>query len=290
MDEHDVNRQPKPFVFILMPFDKKFEDVYQLGIRAACEAVGAHCERVDEQVFEGGILDRIYNQISRADIIVAEMTDRSPNVFYEVGYAHALGKRAILITQSADSIPFDLQNYPHVIYEGRITHLTPQLITRLRWCIEHPRQSLAIADPVLNVFHNGTDVAAAGIVRLPCPNRYTGFLHLQLDLNNAGNQVYVSGSIRAGLITPAKLWNSRDTERIIPIGDGTYLHVLHQLDGMFPGEWRSASCSIGASAGPSVFGSKNEYLDPGEVFSVTLRLFTQLGPKNVNFAIELVPQ
>ena len=82
--------KPKPFVFVLMPFAEQFDDVYQLGIKAACEEAGAYCERVDEQIFEEIILSRVYNQITKADLIVAEMTGRNPNVFYEVGYALAL--------------------------------------------------------------------------------------------------------------------------------------------------------------------------------------------------------
>ena len=50
---------PKPFVFVLMPFDAKFDDVYNLGIKAACEEAGAYAERVDEQIFEESILQRI---------------------------------------------------------------------------------------------------------------------------------------------------------------------------------------------------------------------------------------
>jgi len=87
---------PKPFVFVLMPFDPSFEDIYNLGIKAACHDAGAYCERVDEQIFQDSVLERIYNQISKADIIVADMTGKNPNVFYEAGYAHALGKSTIL--------------------------------------------------------------------------------------------------------------------------------------------------------------------------------------------------
>lgn len=47
---------PKPFVFVLMPFCDEFKDVYELGIKAACKEVGAYCERVDEQIFEGSIV------------------------------------------------------------------------------------------------------------------------------------------------------------------------------------------------------------------------------------------
>ena len=47
---------PKPFVFVLMPFREDFNDIYALGIKAACDAAGAYCERVDEQIFMGSIL------------------------------------------------------------------------------------------------------------------------------------------------------------------------------------------------------------------------------------------
>lgn len=80
---------PKPFVFVLMPFAQEFDDIYKFGIKGAAQEVGAYAERVDEQMFVEGILERIFNQISKADVIVADMTGRNPNVFYEVGYAHA---------------------------------------------------------------------------------------------------------------------------------------------------------------------------------------------------------
>ncbi len=106
-----------------MPFEKEFDDVYQLGIKEACKEAGAYCERVDEQLFHESILDRIYNQISKADVVIADMTGRNPNVFYEAGYAHALGKKVILVTQNSEDIPFDLKHYPHIIYQGRITDI-----------------------------------------------------------------------------------------------------------------------------------------------------------------------
>lgn len=106
---------PKPFCFVLMPFSEAFDDVYRLGIKDACASAGAYCERVDEQIFHERILDRVYNQIAKADLVIADMTNRNANVFYEVGYAHALGKLTILLTQNADDIPFDLKHFPHII-------------------------------------------------------------------------------------------------------------------------------------------------------------------------------
>ncbi len=118
---------PKPFCFVLMPLDASFNDIYEYGIKGACSDVGVYCERLDEQNFMGSMLDRIYNQISRADILIADLTAKNPNVFYEVGYAHALGKTVILLTQCADDIPFDLKHFPHIIYGTQIKDLRTKL-------------------------------------------------------------------------------------------------------------------------------------------------------------------
>jgi len=131
---------PKPFVFVLMPIDEKFADIYKFGIKGAAEDVGAYAERLDEQIFVEGMLDRIFNQISKADLIVADMTGRNPNVFYEVGYAHALGKITLLLTQDAADIPFDLKHRQHTVYGGKIELLRKELADRLRWGIAESRR------------------------------------------------------------------------------------------------------------------------------------------------------
>jgi hypothetical protein len=135
-----TSTQPKPFVFVLMPFDSAFDDIYKFGIKGAADDVGAYAERVDEQMYAGGILDRIFNQISKADAIVADMTGRNPNVFYEVGYAHALGKVVLLLTQNADDIPFDLKHQPHIVYGGKIETLRTALAPKLQWAIAESRK------------------------------------------------------------------------------------------------------------------------------------------------------
>lgn len=131
-----MNNKPKPFVFVLMPFSSDFDDIYKLGIKAAATDAEAYAERLDEQIFDEGMLDRIFNQINKADIVVADMTDRNPNVFYEVGYAHALGKKIILLTKKSDDIPFDLKHQQHLVYEGSITKLKELLTKKIKWAIE----------------------------------------------------------------------------------------------------------------------------------------------------------
>jgi hypothetical protein len=123
----------KIFAFVLMPFDKAFDDIYKLGVKETANRLGILAERVDEQIFSEGILARIYHQIEVADIIVADMTGQNPNVFYEVGYAHAKGKLCILMTQKTSDIPFDLKHHRHIVYGSSIQTLRTTLSDELNW-------------------------------------------------------------------------------------------------------------------------------------------------------------
>ncbi|HKO57266.1 MAG TPA: hypothetical protein VJ276_15425 [Thermoanaerobaculia bacterium] len=126
-----------PFVFAVMPFSDAFADVYLRGIKAACNQLGIRCERADEQVFTESIVARIYGQIVTADVVVAEVTEPNPNVYYEIGYARAFGKRLLLITRSASAIPFDLKGYPHIIHGGDIDRLRSEVASHVRALLLH---------------------------------------------------------------------------------------------------------------------------------------------------------
>jgi nucleoside 2-deoxyribosyltransferase len=117
--------------FVLMPFEAHFDDLYRFGIKAAVEELDMEATRVDEQVFHTeGILERIYNQIDAAAFIIADMSGKNENVFYEVGYAHAKQKTCILLTKEARDIPFDLKHRRHIIYKS-ISDLKQKLTTDL---------------------------------------------------------------------------------------------------------------------------------------------------------------
>ena len=122
----------KWYVFVLMPFQKKFKNIYEIGIKSAVEKAGMRCEKADEIEFNDDILRKIYDCILRADIVVSIMTDNNPNVFYETGYSHALGKFTIHLSELGGKIPFDLSHYNHIIYDPEdITDLSLKLEKRL---------------------------------------------------------------------------------------------------------------------------------------------------------------
>lgn len=119
-------------IFVLMPFARKFDEIYRLAIKAPLESLGFDCERADEIYFTGEVAEKIFVNIKRADFIIADVTDRNPNVFIEIGYAHALGKKIILLTQRADDIPFDLHTQKHIIYGKNKLKLKEELMKTIQ--------------------------------------------------------------------------------------------------------------------------------------------------------------
>jgi len=103
--------------FVLMPFADRFQPIYDDHIRPAVEGVGLRCERADDIRGTNLITWDIWERINRARFLIAELTDRNPNVFYELGLAHALSKDVILLTQSMDFVPFDLKALRCIQYE-----------------------------------------------------------------------------------------------------------------------------------------------------------------------------
>lgn len=102
--------------FVIMPFSSEFDDVFKLGIKETSKENGVDAFRIDEELFDEGILEKIYSEIEKADFLIADLSNKNPNVFYELGYAHAIGKLCILITKSAENIPFDLKHKRHIVY------------------------------------------------------------------------------------------------------------------------------------------------------------------------------
>lgn len=106
------------YCFVCMPFHASFADVYELGIKPVVEGLGFRCERADEIQHNRGIIEVICNRIAMAHLIVADMSGQNANVYYEVGFAHALQKEVILLTTRAEDIPFDLRGFNHLIYNN----------------------------------------------------------------------------------------------------------------------------------------------------------------------------
>jgi nucleoside 2-deoxyribosyltransferase len=105
-------------VFVLTPFDKEFESDF-FAIKTTCEAVGLRCVRGDEEQASGDIFTHILKLIAKAGFVIANISSRNPNVYYELGIAQTLGKPAILVARDKAGLTFDLQSQRVVLYEDR---------------------------------------------------------------------------------------------------------------------------------------------------------------------------
>lgn len=105
--------------FVMMPFAESFNAIYRL-IHRCCEEQGLTCIRADEDAVPGKITGKIYRFVEESGIIIADMTGKNPNVFYELGLAHAISGNVILLTQSKDDVPFDLLDFMYILYNNTI--------------------------------------------------------------------------------------------------------------------------------------------------------------------------
>ncbi len=106
--------------FVLMPFREEYREVYDEVYKKACNDNGFDCLRVDDISRPGSITRDIVEGIIEADVIIADLTGRNPNVFYELGIAHTIGRKTIMTAQSRQDVPFDIANYRVFIYDQSI--------------------------------------------------------------------------------------------------------------------------------------------------------------------------
>lgn len=108
------------YCFVLMPFSEghDLQRVFSEHVKAVLETrCGLRCERADDIYGISGVMQSVWEGINRARLVVAELTGRNPNVFYELGIAHTLGKPVIMLTQSMDFVPFDLRHLRCIVYD-----------------------------------------------------------------------------------------------------------------------------------------------------------------------------
>jgi hypothetical protein len=103
--------------FVLMPFAQELKPVYEDHVKPVVERAGLQCERADEIRGTTAITRDIWERVSRARFLIADLTRQNANVFYELGLAHAIGKDVILLSQSTDFIPFDLKTIRVIVYD-----------------------------------------------------------------------------------------------------------------------------------------------------------------------------
>lgn len=110
--------------FVIMPFSESLSEVYNFLIKGTLEEAGYSVKRADDIKSQNNILEDIIKGIASSDLIIPDLTDSNPNVYYELGIAHAMGKNVVLIIQDLEDLPFDLRSYRVISYS---THFSKML-------------------------------------------------------------------------------------------------------------------------------------------------------------------
>lgn len=122
------------YCFVLMPFrdERDIQRVFRSHVKPLIERkFRLRCERADDIYGIAGVMQSVWEGINRARLVIAELTGRNPNVFYELGIAHTLGKPVVMISQTIDDVPADLRHLRCIIYDYK-----PEEIVRFESALE----------------------------------------------------------------------------------------------------------------------------------------------------------
>ena len=103
-------------LFVLMPFTDSMRPVYDDHIKKVASELSLSIARADDFFSAHSVMADVWSAIFSAKAIIADCTARNPNVFYEIGLAHVLGKPVILITQKSEDVPFDVRHLRYLEY------------------------------------------------------------------------------------------------------------------------------------------------------------------------------
>lgn len=119
-------------IMCLMPFHKSYNRVYK-KIQQAAKETGFHLLRSDSEFVAGEILKHTINLILQSELVIAVLDGRNPNVFYEIGIAHSVGKSVLLLSDSShfDKIPFDV-SANRILFYSNLEELRKGLVTKLK--------------------------------------------------------------------------------------------------------------------------------------------------------------
>ena len=134
--------------FVLMPFDEGFAPVYSEFIKPVLESVGVVVSRADNIESQQNILRDVMGGIGGSDLIIADLTSSNPNVYYELGVAHASRKPVIHLTQSLEEVPFDLRSHRLIEYSTHFSKIEEAREKLRNYAEAFLRGELLIGSPV----------------------------------------------------------------------------------------------------------------------------------------------
>jgi len=130
----------RQYVFVAMPFAKRYSTVYSRYIKTAVRRAGYNCVRVDEVTHNRPIQEVIFELVEKSKLVVFLADGENPNAYYEAGFADAMGKEVVIVADSLATLKFDVANRHSITYGGNLQKLSTRLESKLR--------ALRLHDPI----------------------------------------------------------------------------------------------------------------------------------------------
>ena len=196
-----------PTCFVIQPFSPKFDKRYDEDYKPALEAAGLEAYRIDQDPRTERLIDSIEEEIQKATICLADITTDNPNVWYELGYAFAVGRSVIMVCSNErdDKYPFDIQHRTIIKYSSEsrsdFDKLRDEISTRAKALVEkNAAQQIIEAQPVAptsGLKQAEILVLAIAAGETPLPGQSVGAWPLRQEAKRAGlTAIGVSVAIR----------------------------------------------------------------------------------------------
>ena len=136
-----VETRQNKLVSVMMPLGPDFSLVHT-AIGEVCVSLGLGCQRADQIFEESELIQDIFSLIYRSAVVICDLSDRNPNVYYETGIAHTLGRPVVPITRNDEHVSFDLKHHRFIRYENddrSLKEFQSKLKRRLETLLRLPR-------------------------------------------------------------------------------------------------------------------------------------------------------
>lgn len=147
--DHSNKKRVRDFLgncFVIMPFGNWYDSYYKEIYIPSIKDAGLEPVRADELFTTGAVIEQIWEEIVKADVLLAELSGKNANVFYELGLAHAISKPVVFITRDLEDVPFDLRHLRVISYDVReprwAENLGQNITTYLRSAQDDPLRSI----------------------------------------------------------------------------------------------------------------------------------------------------
>lgn len=179
---------PDKTVFVIMPFsstskheESDWTEIFNFVFKPAVEECGYCCERAE--ITTGNLIRSIVDRLKTSPIVLADITDNNPNVFYELGVRHALCQGTIIAAQSSEDIPSDLRGYWTLIYgtsPGQVVQFRKNLKNIIRQIEDNPKKS----DSPVSDFLKSQNLENEGFVEVLMVRFSNEFKQIKSDIVN----------------------------------------------------------------------------------------------------------